>query len=97
MESTIGKVVPVNELTESQEGHLEGLYDWITRQPDTEQCIADLTSRSVRDLIGHLSRQRVGTIEDSVSGKILGLLLCEASKRFMKMTNPPRANDGGAA
>lgn len=62
-----------------------GLYDWLAKQPDLERAIADLTSRSLRDLNGYLTRQ--GT-DSGIPGMIWGLVIVESCDRFMKLIPP---------
>jgi hypothetical protein len=73
------------------EEQMAGLYASLTLAADLEQAVRVLTSRSLRELNGWLARE--GCM-NGVPALIHGLILLEASERFMKMVD---SNEGGVA
>jgi len=60
---------------------IAGLFDWLTRQPETEAAIANLPAAHLRELLGYLARLNVLT---GIPGEIYGHALVEAAKRFQQ-------------
>lgn len=67
-----------------EEKRVRKLYAWLTWQPDLETAVRDLTSRSLRDLMGLLNARGVLS---GIPGMVDGLITVEAARRFMNMTD----------
>lgn len=73
--------------------HFEDLFLWVCRHADQERTIADLEDDALRATHHYLVNLGV---ETGVPGLIHGLVICEASARFMKQIYATSAEGGEA-
>lgn len=73
--------------------HLEDLFFWVCAKADQERAIADLDDDALRATHHYLVNLGV---ETGVPGLIHGLVICEASARFMKQIYATSAEGGEA-
>jgi hypothetical protein len=60
---------------------IDGVYSWLTVQPNLEAAVRGLENGDLREVNGALSR--LGA-ENGIPGLIHGLVIVEAARRFFK-------------
>lgn len=70
----------MSKAAKAQAKRVKRLYRWLTWQPNLEEAVAGLTTRSLRELNGYLARKGVS---HGIPGLIHGLILHEAAGRLM--------------
>lgn len=77
------------ERSPMSEEQLAGLYASVARAADVDRAVANLGSRSLRELGGWLMRQ--GASETNLLGEVMGRVIVEGWKRFSNI----QAQGGG--